>query len=308
MINYNKKLFSYQNLFNHFINLEIEKKLPSRILLSGQEGIGKKTFAFHFINYLFSKNEKTKYDIIENKINNKSISFNLTNNLSHPNFYFISIKEGKKNIEIDQIRNMINFLNKSSFDNNKKIILIDGSENLNINSSNALLKSLEESNIQNMFILIHNVNKKILPTIKSRCINFNFHLEHKYTQNIILEYFNNDLFNELNSDFKNLIVSPNFLINHIIFLQENDLDLSQSDVKNTIDYIITNKSYKKSEFVMNYFQSYIEIYFSKMYSKTKEYKYYDNFIKTVTENSMVNNFNLDLDSFFIKFENKYLNI
>lgn len=308
MIYYNKKLFSYQNLFNHFINLEIEKKLPSRILLSGQEGIGKKTFAFHFINYLFSKNEKTKYDIIENKINNKSISFNLTNNLSHPNFYFISIKEGKKNIEIDQIRNMINFLNKSSFDNNKKIILIDGSENLNINSSNALLKSLEESNIQNMFILIHNVNKKILPTIKSRCINFNFHLEHKYTQNIILEYFNNDLFNELNSDFKNLIVSPNFLINHIIFLQENDLDLSQSDIKDTIDYIITNKSYKKSEFVMNYFQSYIEIYFSKMYSKTKEYKYYDNFIKTVTENSMVNNFNLDLDSFFIKFENKYLNI
>ena len=140
MINYNKKLFSYQNLFNYFINLEIEKKLPSRILLSGQEGIGKKTFAFHFINYLFSKNEKTKYDIIENKINNKSISFNLTNNLSHPNFYFISIKEGKKNIEIDQIRTMINFLNKSSFDNNKKIILIDGSENLNINSSNALLK------------------------------------------------------------------------------------------------------------------------------------------------------------------------
>ena len=308
MINYNKKLFSYQNLFNHFINLEIEKKLPSRILLSGQEGIGKKTFAFHFINYLFSKNEETKYDIIENKINDRSISFNLTNNLSHPNFYFISIKEGKKNIEIDQIRTMINFLNKSSFDNNKKIILIDGSENLNINSSNALLKSLEESNIQNMFILIHNVNKKILPTIKSRCINFNFHLEHKYTQNIILEYFNNDLFNELNSDFKNLIVSPNFLINHIIFLQENDLDLSQSDVKNTIDYIITNKSYKKSEFIMNYFQSYIEIYFSKMYSKTKEYKYYDNFIKTVTENSMVNNFNLDLDSFFIKFENKYLNI
>ena len=61
-------------------------------------------------------------------------------------------------------------------------------------------------------------------------------------------------------------------------------------------------------FIMNYFQSYIEIYFSKMYSKTKEYKYYDNFIKTVTENSMVNNFNLDLDSFFIKFENKYLNI
>ena len=35
---------------------------------------------------------------------------------------------------------MINFLNKSSFDNKKKLFLIDGVEDLNINSSNALLK------------------------------------------------------------------------------------------------------------------------------------------------------------------------
>ena len=53
---------------------------------------------------------------------------------------------------------------------------------------------------------------------------------------------------------------------------------------------------------------YIEIYFTKMYLKTKDYKYYDSFIKTVSETNMINKFNLDLDSFFIKFENKYLNI
>ena len=42
----------------------------------------------------------------------------------------------------------------------------------------------------------------------------------KYKSYLEIGCFNNDLFNELNSDFKNLIVSPNFLINHIIFLQE----------------------------------------------------------------------------------------
>ena len=42
-----------------------------------------------------------------------------------------------------------------------------------------------------------------------------------------------------------------------------------------------------------------------MYLKTKDYKYYDNFIKTVSETNLINKFNLDLDSFFIKFENKY---
>ena len=45
-----------------------------------------------------------------------------------------------------------------------------------------------------------------------------------------------------------------------------------------------------------------------MYLETKDYKYYDNFIKTVSETNLISKFNLDLDSFFIKFENKYLNI
>ena len=44
-----------------------------------------------------------------------------------------------------------------------------------------------------------------------------------------------------------------------------------------------------------------------MYLKTKDYKYYDNFLKIVSENNLINKFNLDLDSFFIKFEKKYLN-
>ena len=120
MLNYSLKLIGYKNLFNHFVNLESNNKLPSKILLSGQEGIGKSTFALHFINYLLSKNEVTKYNLEENKINHESISFNLLNNISHPNFNYISKKDVKKNIEIDQIRNMINSLNKSSFNNNKK--------------------------------------------------------------------------------------------------------------------------------------------------------------------------------------------
>ena len=45
-----------------------------------------------------------------------------------------------------------------------------------------------------------------------------------------------------------------------------------------------------------------------MYSKTKDYKYYVNFMKIVKETDLVDKFNLDLDSFFIKLENKYLNI
>ena len=56
MLNYNLQLFSYNELFNDFVNLDLLNKLPSKILLTGNEGTGKCTFALHFINYLFSKN------------------------------------------------------------------------------------------------------------------------------------------------------------------------------------------------------------------------------------------------------------
>ena len=308
MKEYNLKLFGYEKLFHHLINLDQKNKLPLSILITGQEGIGKSVFSYHLINYLFSKNESTSYNIKENKINSKSLSFNLVKNNSHPNFYKISKVDTKKNIEIEQVRNMINVLNKSSFNNKKKIILIDGAENLNINSSNALLKSLEESNHQNLFILTHNISKKILDTIKSRCIIYKINLNYSEIKNIISEYFEENLYNDLNDDFKSSVLAPGFLINHILFSQENNIDIKTLDSRSMIQYIINNKSYKKSVFISNSFQSYIEIYFTKLYSKTKDRKYYDFFLKSVTENNLITKYNLDLDSFFLKFENKYLNI
>ena len=81
----------------------------------------------------------------------------------------------KKNIDINQIRNLINIMQKSTFNNKPRFILIDNIDLLNLNSINSLLKFLEEPNENIYFILIHN-NTKILPTLKSRCINFKFFL------------------------------------------------------------------------------------------------------------------------------------
>ena len=58
-------LFGYQNYFNSFIKLFDKNKLPNTILLSGQKGSGKATFAYHLINYLLSKSEKEKYSILD---------------------------------------------------------------------------------------------------------------------------------------------------------------------------------------------------------------------------------------------------
>ena len=73
----------------------------------------------------------------------------------------------KKNIDINQIRELITNLNKFSFNNKKRFVLIDNIELLNLNSVNALLKILEEPNDNINFILINNNKSCLLYTSPS---------------------------------------------------------------------------------------------------------------------------------------------
>ena len=91
------------------------------MLFSGPRGIGKSTFAYHFSNYLLSQNEDNKYSIEENKINQNNKSFNLVCNNSHPNIFILKNDINSTNIKIDSVRNLINFLNKTTYSTNLKI-------------------------------------------------------------------------------------------------------------------------------------------------------------------------------------------
>ncbi len=164
-------LFEHKENFNQLSKLYKNNNLPNKILLSGEKGIGKSTLAYHLINFVLSENEDHPYDCENNKINFDNKSFKLIQNRSNPNFYLIDVLEDKKNIDINQIRELILNLNKSSFNEKRRFVLIDNIELLNLNSINALLKILEEPNENINFILINN-NKRILTTLKSRCLNF----------------------------------------------------------------------------------------------------------------------------------------
>ena len=176
-------LFGHHTEFQNFSNLFLNQKLPNKILLSGEKGIGKSTLAYHLVNYVLSSDEDLSYDIKNFVINPENKSFKLIINKSNPNFISIDINDDKKSIDINQIRNLIITLNKSSFNKKPRFVLIDNIELLNINSVNALLKILEEPNDNIYFILINN-NKKILPTLKSRCLNFKIQLSSSQSSDI----------------------------------------------------------------------------------------------------------------------------
>ena len=77
----------------------------------------------------------------------------MQNNI-HPNFFLLDSIDDSENIKIEQTRNLLKYLNKTTYLKDIKIILIDNAEKLNLNSSNALLKALEESLYNTYFLII----------------------------------------------------------------------------------------------------------------------------------------------------------
>ncbi len=146
-------LFGYENHFNFFDKLYEKKKLPNSILLSGPKGLGKSTFVYHFINYLLSKDEKYNYDKNKFSIDQNNSTYKSIRNGTHANFFLLDVTNNDENIKIEQIRKLLLFLNKSTYYKGLKIVLLDNAEYLNVHSSNALLKAIEEPSENTFFLL-----------------------------------------------------------------------------------------------------------------------------------------------------------
>lgn len=297
------KLYGLDIFFEELKSLADNERLPTKILFTGYKGCGKCTLALHLINYILSKNEEFSYNILNNQIDENNKSYKLILNSSSPNFYYINLKKDKKSIDVNQIRELINFCNKSSFNNLPRFILIDNSEFLNLNSSNALLKILEEPNEGIFFILINN-SKNILPTIKSRCLNYRINLSNDQTLNIVNNLINDDIFKFVDKDLLNYYFSAGDILNIYNFSIEYKLDFSEMNISNLIQIIIKDKIYKKDTQLKELIWNFIEIFFSKKGYSLNNYKNYLDHINLV-ENTK--KFNLDIDSVFVKLQTNYTN-
>ena len=60
-------LFGFKKYFTIFKDLYNKTFFPNKILLSGISGLGKATFAYHFINFVLSINEKNNYNFLNLK-------------------------------------------------------------------------------------------------------------------------------------------------------------------------------------------------------------------------------------------------
>jgi DNA polymerase-3 subunit delta' len=195
MTSLSKKLIGFEKIFTTLKENLINKNLPSSLIFYGNKGIGKSTLAYSLINYVFDEIYKK---------NPSSNHTNLIYNNSYPSMrllrkeYDEKTKKFKNNIIINQVRELESFIYQFSIDGSPKFIIIDSSDDLNINSSNALLKILEEPKKNTYIVLITHQISNLLPTICSRCIKFKF-------SNPTFDQFNEIILNQDDTIDKNIL-------------------------------------------------------------------------------------------------------
>lgn len=196
----NTFLLGHKEAENVFLSAWKNSSLHNSLLICGEKGIGKATLAYKIIKFLLTADEKNKekYQNIDTDFNSvivRQIEEGACYNLKVIERDYVeddkkkiikAIKDGnplaeddlaklRKSavIKIDEVRTINEFMSKTSYDNNWRIVLIDSIDDMNINSANALLKILEEPPAKSMLILISHNPDKLLPTIKSRCSRLN---------------------------------------------------------------------------------------------------------------------------------------
>ncbi len=150
------------------------ERLHHAWLISGAQGIGKATFAYRVARFLLSRQTEsggghTSLATTENSKTDRQIR-----NLSHPGLFAIrrawdpQAKKFRQSIAIDDIRSLRHFLQRTPV-TLWRVVIVDSADDLNPNSANALLKSLEEPPARTVFLLISSSPGRLLPTIRSRC-------------------------------------------------------------------------------------------------------------------------------------------
>ena len=299
------QLFGYDDYFNSFIKLFNKNKLPNTILLSGLKGSGKATFTYHFINYLFSYREQDKYSVSNFAISSDNKSYKRLCNNIHPNFFLLENNTHEESIKIENVRNILRFLNKSTYNSNIKIVMIDNAEYLNVNSSNALLKVLEEHNDNTFFFIIHNDSNRILDTVKSRCIQFRFFFTLSEKKNIlesIIKQYKSD-FNIEKIDDYIYFDTPGNILRCLKILSDSNGGYTK-DKLSTISYLINKYKQKKDPQLLIFISSLIESFYNELSLKNNEKLniYFYNKSKILKQINDVKKFNLDKNNLFISLQ------
>ena len=140
-----RNFVGHSSLIENFKNRCSNGNLSHAQLISGEDGIGKSILA-EILGKL----------ILNGDINREYVDI-------------INYKPSKASFGVDDVREIIDEVNKKPFEGDKKVIIIHQGNKLTIQAQNALLKTIEEPPTEVYIIILCESLELILDTIKSRC-------------------------------------------------------------------------------------------------------------------------------------------
>lgn len=140
------------------------EKLRHAYLITGPQGIGRRTLALAFVKALNCQNPPAPGEFCDACQACRQI-----NAQSFPDLAVLAPDEGHQDLRIDQIRAIQQSLALAPYQAKYRVVLILDFQRATAAASNALLKSLEEPPARAILVLTADAEENLLPTIASRC-------------------------------------------------------------------------------------------------------------------------------------------
>lgn len=151
-----------------------ENRLHHAWLLAGPRGLGKAAFAWRAARRLLGAAPAGPElaSAADDPVNR------LIAARAHPDLLALEreTEDGKprRNIPVDEARRLPEFFSRAPALAPFRVALIDAADDLNVNSANAVLKTLEEPPPRGVLLLVTHAPGRLLPTIRSRCRRLGF--------------------------------------------------------------------------------------------------------------------------------------
>jgi DNA polymerase-3 subunit delta' len=164
---------SFSAILGHRKQLEVLQlglkngRLHHAYLLLGPDGVGKKSVAFSLAEAIHCTEAEG------DSCGHCSACMRIRNG-NHPDVRLIGPLPGKKEISIQQVREIEKELSYRSFSGGRKVAVIDPATLMSGPAQNALLKTLEEPPQDSLIVMIAVSAGGLLPTLRSRCMCLSF--------------------------------------------------------------------------------------------------------------------------------------
>lgn len=204
-----------------------DKNISHGYIFEGAKGIGKLDMSIFFAKSLLCKE-------FDEEPCNKCSSCIKVNSINHPDLHIILSEE--RSIKRETIDDLISSIYQKPYESDRKIYIINNSEDMTMQAANTFLKTLEEPVGNTTIILLTENSNLLLPTIVSRCQIIKFE---KIGNEFIIDYIKNKF--NLDSNTAKLIsyYSQGVLYNaEKIATNENDILKIREEIIKIFDKIL----------------------------------------------------------------------